>query len=1200
MSRFEEFGANSGLVEELYAQYTANPKSVNDEWRSFFAASDASGDDVKADVTRAPGLLPTPAPRARAVPTIDTHEQDDLEGDKVDVLRGAAARVVENMEDSLTVPTATSVRAIPARLLEVNRRLLNDQLASRGSERVSFTHLIAFAIVRALREAPQLNVAYSSDGGAPAIVRHEHLNLGIAVDSRRRDGTRTLLVPNIKRADTLDFAAFWRAYDVLIGKVREGRLGVDDFAGTTATITNPGMIGTVHSIPRLLPHQGFIVGVGSIGPPAQYAGADPRALARIGVGSIVTLTNTYDHRVIGGAESGEFLGGIHDRLLGEHAFYDEVFRSMQVASEPARWAVDAAPDDDGADRKVVRVNQLVNMFRVRGHLVADLDPLGRHGPHGHPELDLAHHGLTIWDLDRAFPVDLVTASAEPGMTLREILTRLRATYAGTIGIEYMHIQEPEQKAWIQEQVEGSTAELTAADRARILDRLEAAESLERFLHTKYLGHKRFSLEGAETLIPMLDGLCSAAADASMEHVVLGMTHRGRLNVLTNLFAKPYRDIFRQFEGDLDPVTPFGTGDVKYHLGATATHTAPTGSTVELKLAANPSHLESVDPVVVGMARAIGDRLDGDRAAHVVPVLVHGDAAFAGQGVVAETLNLSDVPGYEVDGTVHIVINNQLGFTTAPEAGRSSVYPTDVAKMVQAPIFHVNADDPEAALRVTRLAFEFRATFRKDVVIDLFCYRRYGHSEIDEPAFTQPRMYDLIDAHPSVRALYVEALIRRGELSVDDEEAVVASLRARLADAYEQTRALEPPDGSAPPRARDAPLRAGTPPARPAPALPPAVDAPTLRRIVERLSQWPDGFAVHPKLQRALAAQLDQFDSGHVDWALAESLAFGSLLLGGTAVRLAGQDSRRGTFSQRHGVLVSQEDESEYVSLAHLDVDQAPFLLYDSTLSEYAALGFEYGYSVEAADTLVCWEAQYGDFANGAQIVIDQFVAAGADKWGESSHLTLLLPHGYEGQGPEHSSARIERFLQLSAADNLRVAYPSTAAQYFHLLLRQARDTMRIPLVCFTPKRYLRLHRTRTPVEALTDGRFEPVLVDAPSPNSGPTWRALVCTGMIAHELAEHRDRVGTPDLVVRIEELCPFPSDALGAVLDDVPGAVCWIQEEPINMGAASFVVPHLEQVVGRAVEVVGRPASASTATGSSRVHEREHEQLLLTIFGGG
>jgi 2-oxoglutarate dehydrogenase E1 component len=1103
------------------------------------------------------------------------------------------------MEASLAVPTATSVRAIPARLLEVNRRLLNDQLASLGSDRVSFTHLIAFAIVRALRDAPALNVAYSSDGGTPAIVRHEHVNLGIAVDSRRRDGTRTLLVPNIKRADTLDFAAFRRAYDELINKVREGRLSVDDFAGTTAAITNPGMIGTVHSIPRLLAGQGFIVGVGSIGPPAQYAGADPRALARIGVGSIVTLTNTYDHRVIGGAESGEFLSGIHDRLLGGHGFYDEVFRSMQVTLEPARWAVDASPDDGGRDRKVVRVNQLVNMFRVRGHLIADLDPLGRRGLNGHPELDLAHHELTIWDLDRTFPVDLVAASAEPEMTLREILERLRATYAGTIGIEYMHIQEPEQKAWIQAHVEGPATELTAADRARILDRLEAAETLERFLHTKYLGHKRFSLEGAEALIPMLDGLSSAAADASMEHVVLGMTHRGRLNVLANLFAKPYPDIFRQFEGDLDPVTPFGSGDVKYHLGATATHTSPTGSTVELKLAANPSHLEAVDPVVVGMARAIGDQLDGDSAAHVLPVLVHGDAAFAGQGVVAETLNLSDVPGYQVGGTIHIVVNNQLGFTTAPEAGRSSVYPTDVAKMVQAPIFHVNADDPEAALRVTRLAFEFRATFRKDVVIDLFCYRRYGHSEIDEPAFTQPRMYGLINAHPSVRALYVETLVRRGELSVEDEEGVVASLRARLADAYDQTRALEPPDGSAETAVeRAAPLREDAASARPAPVLAPSVDAPMLRRIVARLGEWPDGFAVHPKLRRALVAQLDDFDAGHIDWALAESLAFGSLLLDGTAVRLAGQDSRRGTFSQRHGVLVSQEDESEYVPLAHLDVDQAPFRLYDTTLSEYAALGFEYGYSVEAASTLVCWEAQYGDFANGAQIVIDQFVAAGADKWGESSGLTLLLPHGYEGQGPEHSSARIERFLQLTAVDNLRVAYPSTAAQYFHLLRRQAGDTTRVPLVCFTPKRYIRLSRTRSPVEALTDGTFEPVLIDAPSPGWGATRRALVCTGMYAHELAEHRDRLETPDVIVRVEELCPFPTDALGAVLDDVSGEVCWMQEEPTNMGAASFVVPQLEQLVGRAVEVVGRPPSASTATGSSRAHERERERLLGRIFG--
>ena len=745
----------------------------------------------------------------------------------------------------------------------------------------------------------------------------------------------------MKEAETLDFAGFWRAYEALIVKVRSGQISPDDFAGTTCTITNPGMIGTVHSVPRLMPGQGFIVGVGSIGYPAEFEGADPAALAQLAVSKVTTLTNTYDHRIITGAESGEFLRRIHELLLGADDFYDDLFASLAVPYEPARWNPDRSGFADPATQheKIVQVHSLVNMYRVRGHLIANLDPLGRREPNTHPELDIAHHDLSIWDLDRDFPIGNLGVGRLPRkvMPLRDILGVLRDAYARTVGVEYMHIQEPDQKEWIQQRVEGPHPPVTSAEKHRILERLNAAEAFERFLHTKYLGQKRFSLEGAETLVPMLDELCTRACDAGMSNVVFGMAHRGRLNVLANVIGKSYSQIFREFEGELDPASTQGSGDVKYHLGAVGKHESPDGNEVLLTLAANPSHLEAVGPVVEGMARAIGDAVaDGTRRA-VLPVLLHGDAAFAGQGVVAETFNLSEVPGYEVGGTIHVVVNNQLGFTTPPDLGRSSVYPTDVAKMVQAPIFHVNGDDPEAAVRVMRLAFEFRNQFQKDVVVDLVCYRRYGHNEADEPAFTQPRMYELIDAHPSVRSLYTQQLVQRGDISLDDEQAVEFDFKARLDRAFEEThasRAADPEDDD------DAGLSGATDDAERADdsTVATGVPADVLHRVLDGLTRWPDGFEVNPKLERQLLARRTMFERDEIDWALAEALSFGSLVLGDTPVRLAGQDTRRGTFSQRHGVLVDQRTEAEYVPLAHLADDQAPFMLFDTVLSEYAALG----------------------------------------------------------------------------------------------------------------------------------------------------------------------------------------------------------------------------------------------------------------------
>jgi multifunctional 2-oxoglutarate metabolism enzyme len=1228
-------GLNEGLLEELYDRYRRDPDSVPERWRQYFGSpGPGNGEQLPGDARSTPGVpspvpaapapsgpaptapapsnpapptpaAPTPppaspAPPTAAPPTPPAASAPTPDGDQPEVLRGAAARTVTNMEASLEVPTATSVRTVPAKLLEVNRQILNNHLGRTGRDKVSFTHLIAYAVVQALRDHPGINASYDERGGQPTITRHEHVNLGLAVDVNRADGTRTLLVPNIRHADDLDFAGFWRAYEDLIRRVRGGKLTPDDFVGTTGTITNPGMIGTVHSVPRLMRGQGFIVGVGTIGYPAEYEGADPKTIAELGISPVTTLTNTYDHRIIGGAESGEFLRRIHRLLLGEDEFYDLVFRSLEVPYEPARWLPDQSPlaDVQASSEKIVHVHQLINIYRVRGHLIANLDPLGRSEPHTHPELDIAHYGLSIWDLEREFPIGSLGAGriAATRLPLREILGVLRDAYARTIGVEYMHIQEPDQKAWIQQRVEGGAAPLDNAEKRRIVRRLNAAEAFERFLAVKYLGQKRFSLEGAETLIPMLDTLCSAAADAGIRELVMGMAHRGRLNVLANVLGKSYAQVFREFEGELDPSSTQGSGDVKYHLGQTGKHRSPAGHELRLLLAANPSHLEAVDPVVEGMARALADQA-GDPVDAALPVLVHGDAAFAGQGVVAETFNLSEVEGYDVGGTVHVVVNNQLGFTTSPESGRSSVYATDVAKMVQAPIFHVNGDDPEACVRVTRLAFEFRETFHKDVVVDLVCYRRYGHNEIDEPAFTQPRMYALIEAHPSVRQLYTEQLVHRGELTAEESEAAQADFRARLDRAFEETH--EPHDTG---------LAEARPPLdRPEPAAPSApvetaVDRAVLDAVVHALTTWPETFHVNPKLARVLLAHRSAYEAGTIDWTLGEAAAFGSLLLEGTPVRVAGQDTRRGTFSQRHGVLVDSVDETEYVPLNHVGADQAPYRLYDSVLSEYAALGFEYGYSLEAPDTLTCWEAQFGDFITGAQVTVDEFLVSAEDKWGQRSGLALLLPHGLEGQGPDHSSARLERFLELSAADNLRVVYPSTAAQYFHVLRRQARLAPRVPLVCLTPKRYLRMAQTRSPVEAFTHDRFHPVLGDrSPDLDAAAVRRVLVCTGKVGHELMDARDQAGAPVAVVRVEELYPWPEDEVAAALDRYPNAtqVWWVQEEPVNMGAWRYAQDPLRHLVGGdgRLDHVARHASASAATGSAKVHEAEQQALLAAAL---
>jgi 2-oxoglutarate dehydrogenase E1 component len=1176
----EELGPNAGLVDEMYRLYRENPNAVSEGWRDFFddytPRADLEPPAAAPAAVPPPEAPPAPAPDVQPAPVT-------LDGEQPQTLRGASARVVENMEASLGVPTATSVRAVPAKLLEVNRQILNNQLARTRGGKVSFTHLIGYAVLRALRTVPHMNASFGFVDGSPSVVRHQHVNLGLAIDQEKSDGTRTLLVPNIKLADKLDFAAFHAAYEDLIRRARTNKLTVDDFAGTTVSITNPGTIGTQHSVPRLMPGQGVIVGVGAITYPPEYEGADPQTLATIGVSKVVALTSTYDHRIIQGAESGEFLATIHNLLLGGDDFYDDIFASFGVPYEPARWSADNQPAEGSVDalHKVIAVQQLINMYRVRGHLIANLDPLGLKEPHTHEELDPIHWGLTIWDLDREFPTEGL--AGQKVLKLRDILGILRDAYSRTIGVEYMHIQEPDEKAWIQRHVEGVHFELSAEEQRRILGALNGAEAFERFLHTKFLGQKRFSLEGAETLIPMLELLFDDAAAAEFEEVVMGMAHRGRLNVLANIVGKSYEQIFREFEGELDPNVPQGSGDVKYHLGATGKFAARNGATIGITLAANPSHLEAVDPVSEGMARAKQDRLGDYARDRVLSVLIHGDAAFAGQGVVAETLNLSELDGYDVGGTIHIVVNNQVGFTTPPGFARSTVYATDIAKAVQSPIFHVNGDDPEAAVRVIKLAFEFRSTFKKDVVVDMLCYRRYGHNESDEPAFTQPRMYEVIANRRSVRKLYTELLVNRGDLTLEDAEKALDDFRARLQEAFDETKASERP-----------PAVVRTEEPEPAPShLDTAVPRARLDQIVTALTTFPEGFEPHPKLARLLAGRRKEFDGDQIDWSLGEALAFGSLLLEGTPVRLAGQDTRRGTFSQRHSVVVDHLTEQEYVPLSHLGDDAAPFMIYDSALSEFAALGFEYGYSVADQDAFVGWEAQFGDFGNGGQVIIDQFIVAAEDKWAQRSGLTLLLPHGWEGQGPEHSSARLERFLELSAQNNIRVVYPSTAAQYFHVLRRQVHDRNRKPLIVMTPKRYLRMAATASSVDAFTHGGFEPVLDDPNAP--ADVQRVILCSGKFGHELIARRNESSAPVAVVRVEELYPWPRTEIEAVLARYPNAaVYWAQEEPGNMGAGNFARRRIEDAAGaRTVKALARAESPSPASGSSTVHDAEQKALL-------
>jgi 2-oxoglutarate decarboxylase len=1178
-------GPNAWLVDEMHEQYLADPTSVSESWQDFFA-------DYRRDA--APQTL-IPAPAAEAVTPAPQATPPAEAVPLGEPIRGAAARIVANMEASLEVPTATSFRSVPAKLLEVNRRVINGYLGRTRGGKVSFTHLIGFAVVKAIHETvPVMNASYLEDAeGKPRVIRHEHVNLGIAVDLEKSDGSRTLLVPVVRDADTLDFRSFWGAYEELIRKVRSNKLSPDDFSGTTVSLTNPGTIGTQQSVPRLMPGQGLIVGVGSLDHPTEWKAADPVTLAELGVSKVITISSTYDHRIIQGAESGLFLRRVEELLLGQDGFYDEVFRALGVPYEAVQWRRDVNPIDreEAMLEKQMAVANLIRVHRVRGHLIADLDPLRWKEPDMPVELDPATYGLTIWDLDREFLTGGL--GGRERLALGEVLHVLRDAYCRTIGIEYMHIQDPVEQHWIQEHVEGAVPELDLDDQRYILERLNAAEAFEKFLATKYVGQKRFGLEGAESAIPILDAILEAAADADLDGSVIGMPHRGRLNVLTNIVGKSYDQLFREFEGQIDPDSMQGSGDVKYHLGQVGKFVARSGKDITVELAANPSHLEAVDPVVVGMARAKQDAINDPEAFSVLPILMHGDAAFAGQGVVAETLNMSDIKGYRVGGTIHLVVNNQIGFTTTPESARSGFYSTDVAKIIQAPIFHVNGDDPEACVRVARLAFAYRQRFHKDVVIDMVCYRRHGHNEGDDPSYTQPMMYAKISERRSVRKLFTESLVKRGQLSLEEAEHALDDFQQRLQTALDETRQSAP--------ASEVLAKEPPPPVGVLPPIETGVDREVLERVYTALSTWPETFQVHPKLRKQFEARDKLWADGEVDWALAEAMAYGSLLLEGTDLRIAGQDTRRGTFSHRHAVLIDHTNGDEYAPLAHLGPEQGKFWIYDSLLSEYAALGFEYGYSVTAKESLVVWEAQFGDFWNGASTIVDQFLVAAEDKWNQTSGLVLYLPHGYEGQGPEHSSARVERYLTLCAEDNIQVASCTQASQIFHLLRRQVRRAVHKPLVVFTPKSLLRARSMRSSADEMVSGHFRETIDDAGVADRAAVRRIVLSTGKVGHEAIAARDAAGAPVAIVRVDQLYPWPAEQIEEIVASYPRAtdLVWLQEEPANMGAWSFVKGRLYERFddSHTITRVSRFESGSPATGSHAVHAQEQVQLLAAAL---
>lgn len=1230
------FGTNEWIVEDMREAYLADPASVTQSWREFFSENPqylagqspampskplsasvgvqipgattasasrrpvlASEDVSRSDLPPAPTAQfksPT-SPYAYNQAHSDASETSNGVVESVDTLKGASARTAKNMEASLQIPTATSARAIPAKVLIENRLLINTHLASTRGGKVSFTHLIAWALVESLAEMPEMNVAYTLDEkGKPALHNPAHVNLGLAIDVPSANGERRLLVPSVKNADTLDLASFIDAYDALVVKARRGQLTVDDFKDTTATLTNPGMIGTLNSVPRLMPGQGLIMGVGAMTYPAAFAGASPETLARQAVGKVLTLSNTYDHRVIQGAQSGELLRLMERKLMGLDGFWNRSFKALRIPHEPVHWDQDVTYDPLADAGKPARVAELIHAFRQRGHLAADTDPLA-YRLRRHPDLNFSSYGLSLWDLDRVFPTGGL--GGKDRATLREILQMLRDAYSRYVGVEYMHIQDPAQRRWWQERMEGVTPSIDTAERRRILTKLMQAEAFEVFLQTKYVGQKRFSLEGGESLIVLLDRLIDDAAHDGIEEAAIGMAHRGRLNVLTNIAGKSYGQVFDEFDGNY-LTNGQGSGDVKYHLGTTGTFTGTDDVTTKVSLAANPSHLETVDGVLEGIVRAKLDRSGSgaDGSYNVLPILVHGDAAFAGQGVVYEVLNMSQLPGYHTGGTIHVIVNNQIGFTTGNALGRSTTYPSDLAKGLQVPIFHVNGDAPESVARVARWAWEYRQEFHKDVIIDLVCYRRRGHNEGDDPSMTQPVMYNLIDRKPSTFSVYTTNLVGRGDLTEEQCEQLLDAYRDNLEHILNEARAGH--------LNADTPAYSGPKAGETSHSQPTAVAREVIERIGDAQVSVPEGFQVHSKLMNLLRKRQSMSRQGGIDWGFGELLAFGSLLMEGVPVHMTGEDVRRATFAQRHAVMHDQRNGSEWTPLDYLTPNQAKLSIVDSLLSEYGAMAFEYGYSVERSEGLNIWEGQFGDFANGAQTVIDEYVSSAEQKWGQHSGLVLLLPHGLEGQGPDHSSARIERYLQLCAQDNMRVVQPSTPANHFHTLRDQARREPHRPLILISPKQMLRLKVAVSPVEDFISGGMQTVIGETDpevlaAAAANKVDRVLLCSGRIYWDLLAHRQHAEDKHTaIVRLEQLYPLDEPALLEALAPFAGAeLVWVQDEPRNQGAWPWLALHLPDSItaGRLPRVVARPEAAAPAVGTSAAHVAQQKLILDEAF---
>ncbi|MBK7255672.1 MAG: multifunctional oxoglutarate decarboxylase/oxoglutarate dehydrogenase thiamine pyrophosphate-binding subunit/dihydrolipoyllysine-residue succinyltransferase subunit [Ignavibacteria bacterium] len=1193
--KISEFGLNTWYVLELLDEYNSNPDSVSDNWKDLFKNLNlaSNGKNKKRESNQQQLTSSASNQNFVSMPL-------PAEGEEAAVIRGVGAKVIENMNSSLSVPTATTFRTIPVKVLEENRRIINEHLKKKNGGKISFTHIIGWAIVKGIDFVPVMNNAFTVINNEPNLIRKKDVNLGLAVDLEKKDGSRSLIVPNIKKANFLNFRKYFEAYNDIINRSRSNKIEVSDFQGTTVTLTNPGTIGTIASTPRLMIGQGAIIATGAIDYPAEYQAVTNEVITGIGLSKVMNITSTYDHRIIQGAESGMFLKRLSDLLRGEDNFYEEIFLDLGIPMSPVKWFCDKKEEDSGKINNIEEIErqakaiQLINMFRVRGHLLANLDPLYLKVQH-HPELDPSNYGFTVWDYDRDFITDglagLRTAS------LRKILDILYQTYCDKIGVEYKHIQDPEEKKWLQDKMEPNRNKQVFSDdeKKHILFKLSEAENFEKFIDKKYVGHKRFSLEGSETIIASLDYLLNCAANENVTEIILGMAHRGRLNVLANIIGKSMSAIFSEFEGYIDPVSAQGSGDVKYHLGASGDYTTFNKRKIKVSVASNPSHLEYVNPVVEGIVRAKQSRLKDIGKNQILPVLIHGDAAVAGEGIVAETLNLSQLHGYRTGGTVHIIINNQIGFTTSPIDARSSFYASDVAKMIQAPIFHVNGDDPESTMLVTKLAFEYRMKFNKDVVIDVFGYRRLGHNEADEPAFTQPLMYKTIRSHPSVKEIYKNKLLQEKVISPEGLDEMEKKIFKIMNEGHEKVQKFKTDIPLAVTKEQIAEVESHQETYVP-------VDK--LNEIVKAITTLPETFSLHPKLRKFIDSRKDFLNpdlNTEVDWAFGEALAFGSLLQEGIPVRLSGQDSSRGTFSQRHIVLTDSETGEEIIPLNNVAPEKAFIEPLDSLLSEAAVLGFEYGYSTADPLTLVVWEAQFGDFANAGQVIIDNFISSSDTKWGLPNNLVMMLPHAQEGQGPEHSSARLERFLTLCADDNMIICNPTNSEQYFHLLRRQARQKSKKPLVILTPKSLLRMPEAKSVKDEFSYGKFNEIIDDNVTDKS-KVKLLILTSGKVYYDLMKYRNDNKISDaVIVRVEQYYPYKSDMMKEILSSYKNAndVVWVQEEPENMGAWNFMALRLRKDISewQKLYYVCRQESASPAAGSMSKHIETQNELIRRSF---